>query len=707
MTVGRDAGLARLFNARSIALVGATERSVWSNTAWSNCTTVGFDGVIHLVNARGGTVYGQTAATSCAAIGAPVDAALLMVPGDALEGAFDDLHAAGIANAIVLSSGFAELGAAGGERQKNLLASARARGIRLMGPNTLGFVNIGGSVSIWTSQLPPVSKGSIAVVSQSGATGSYISAYAAQQGLGLSFLAATGNEADIRIDDVISYLADDEATSCMLVFLESVRNADALAKAADRALAAGKPLIAIKIGTSEHTAKAALAHTGALVGDDRVFDAACRKHGIIRAHSIEEAVATAGLMSQTLPRPGKLTLISISGGICEISADRCDAVGAPLLDFDQDLQASLADILPDFGTPHNPLDVTGAAMLKPELFSQCVEALANSEDVGISVCLFDAPDDHQSGLLNSIIEQVADGAAKGDAPTVLMSVAPRPVSAVTRGITDAHKLPYIGAGLDQGLLAVSNAMHWVERRGQWREAPPAVRPDEKRARPVTEREALAYLDQQHVQVVPIRLAHSADEAVAFARANNGPIAMKVSSPDIAHKTEVGGVALGLEGDEAVAAAYRQMMESVTRLRPDAEVEGVLIAPMRTDGVELFVGVMRDDQWGPTIAVGLGGIWVELLKDTSIRLLPIDKEEARCMLSELRGSGILDGFRGGQAVDRDALAEAIVGIGNAALALGPDLLSLEVNPLLARPEAVEALDALVGWAGCDQAEGVAA
>ncbi len=689
-------GLSRLFNARSIALVGATERSVWSNTAWANCGAVGFGGRIHLVNTKGGAVYGQSAATSCAAIGEPVDAALLMVPGHALEAALDDLQAAGVPNAIILSSGFAELGHEGGERQRQLADGARARGIRFMGPNTLGFVNLSDKVSIWTSALPAVSRGSIAVVSQSGATGSYISAFAAQQGLGLSFLAATGNEGDVRIDDVIDHLAEDDATNCMLLFLESVRNAEALGLAADRARAAGKPIVAIKIGTSENTAKAALAHTGSLVGDDRVFDAACLRHGIIRARSIDEAVATVGLMSQTRPRAGKATLVSISGGICEVSADRSEAAGVPLLDFDDGMKGALGAILGDFGTPHNPLDVTGAAMLKPEMFSQCMATLAASPDVGLSICLFDAPEEHETGLVRTIAEQVAEGAAKGDAPTMMMSVTPRPVSSATRSFAGELGLPYIGSGLDDGLRAVANAMDWVSRQGA-EHAPRIAMEAASDRRPGTEREALVFLDEHGVPVIPIRLARSADEAADLAAALACPVVMKVSSPDIAHKTEVGGVVLRLEGREAVADAYRAMMERISRLKPDAAIEGALIAPMRSEGVELLVGVVRDSQWGPTIAVGLGGIWVELLKDTSIRLLPVDRADALAMLSELRAANILDGFRGAPALDRGAIADAIVAIGNAALALGRDLVSLEVNPLSARADGVEALDALIGWA----------
>ena len=267
------------------------------------------------MNRKGGTAHGLTAATTCASIGEPVDAALLMVPEAAIPDAFADMNAAGIRNAVVLTSGFAEMGAEGAARQEALLAAARAQRVTLLGPNCLGFINYADRVPIWTTQppLPVLPGGTIGVVSQSGATAGFIAAFAHRQGMGLSYQVSTGNEADVNVARVVDFLVDDPATRVIGLFLETVHDAGTLAAAARRALAAGKPIVAIKIGASENAARAAQAHTGSLVGDDRVFDAICRQLGILRVASIEELVFTAGLLAKLGPvRKRKLGLISIS-----------------------------------------------------------------------------------------------------------------------------------------------------------------------------------------------------------------------------------------------------------------------------------------------------------------------------------------------------------------------------------------------------------
>jgi len=266
------------------------------------------------------------------------------------------------------------------------------------------------------------------------------------------------------------------------------------------------------------------------------------------------------------------------------------------------------------------------------------------------------------------------------------------VNADARGVVDEYGIVYSGGGLRHALTAIAGLFRWSSRRGREPAGAPPVVAD----RPSGERAILDHLARFGVTTIPGVVAGSAGEAAAAARALGGPVVLKVASPDIAHKTEVGGVALNLLGDEAVHEAYVAMQARVVVARPDARIEGMIVSPMRKGGVELLVGMTRDPQWGPVIAVGLGGIFVEAFKDTSLRLLPIDEADALEMLDELRGKALLEGFRGAPPVDRAALAKAIVAIGEAALALGPDLASLEVNPLLASEDRIEALDALTLW-----------
>lgn len=702
------AALDRLFRARSIALVGATDRSVWSSAAFANFGRLGFSGRVHVVNRNGGTVHGLPAATSCAAIGEAVDAALLMVPERAIPEAFADLRAAGIRGAVMLTSGFAETGAEGAARQAALLRAARDAGVTLLGPNCLGFINYAGRVPIWTTQppLPVLEGGALGVVSQSGATAGFIAAFAHRQGMGLSHQVSTGNEADVSVARVLDFLVDDPATRAVGLFLEAVHDAPTLLAAARRALEAGKPVVAIKIGASENAARAARAHTGSLVGDDRVFEAVCRQAGIIRVHSIEDLVHTAGLLVELGPvRRRRLGLVSISGGVCEMAADHAEAAGVEVPPLAPSTKAALRDVLPAFGTPNNPLDVTGGAMLDPALFARSLPAFGADPGLGLLACFMDLPDTAEdiAGYRGEIVRQIAAGFRAADLPAVMLSVLARPVTEAGRALLAETGIAYLGSGVQHGIGAIARAFAWAERRERGF-APAIAPPAPATERPRTEHEALAFLASRGVPAVPVALARTEAEAVDAARAVGGPVALKVASADIAHKSEVGGVLLDVLGDEAVADGFRRIAANARAARPGAALDGVLVAPMRGGGIELFVGVLRDPLWGPAIAVGLGGVWVEALRDTALRLLPVSPEEVLAMLSELRGAALLDGHRGRPAVDRRAVAEAVARIGDAALALGPALVSLEVNPLLATPAGAEALDALVVWDDDSQTAG---
>ena len=693
------ASLEGLFRARSVALVGATDRSIWSSAAHANFARVGFTGRIHAVNRKGGTVHGLAAATSCAAIGEPVDAALVMVPEAAIPEAFADLRAAGIRHAVMLTSGFAEVGAEGAARQAALLAEARAQGITLLGPNCLGFINYADRVPIWTTQppMPVLPGGAIGVVSQSGATAGFVANFAHRQGMGLSYQISTGNEADVNVARVVDFLVDDPATRVIGLFLETVHDAAVLAAAARRALAAGKPIVAIKIGASETAARAAAAHTGSLVGDDRVFEAACRQLGMIRVPSIEALVFTAGLLAKhgAVRRRG-VGLVSISGGVCEMAADRAEEAGVAVPALAPGTVDALRAVMPAFGTPNNPLDVTGGAMLDPALFERSLAPLGRDPSLGLLACFMDLPDtaEEVATYRGEIIRAIGAGFRAAGLPAVMLSVLPRPVTEAGRALLAETGIAYLGSGVPEGLAAIGRALDWSARQARGLAEPAMPGPDA--ARPEGERATLAWLAGRGVPVVPQHLAADAAAAAEAARVIGGPVALKIASVDIAHKSDVGGVALGLEGDAAVTEAAGRILAGARAARPEARIEGLVVAPMRRGGVELFVGVLRDPLWGPAIAVGLGGVWVELLRDTSLRLLPVTPEAVLEMFAELRGARLLEGYRGSPGVDRRAAAEAIARIGDAALALGPGLAALEVNPLLAGADGAEALDALAVW-----------
>jgi acetate---CoA ligase (ADP-forming) len=536
-------------------------------------------------------------------------------------------------------------------------------------------------------------------VSQSGATAGQIAAFAHQQRIGLTYMVSTGNEADVGVAEIIDYLADEPCTRAIALFVESVREPQRFATAVRRAQAAGKPVIALKVGSNPATAKAAQAHTGALVGDDRVFSAVCRTLGVVRVDSIEDLVLTADLMAKVGPvqRDG-VGLVAMSGGLCEVAADQAESAGAPLLALARESEKDLREVLPSFATPANPLDITGAAILEPELLSRALKVMRSDPRLGVVACLFDAPVGADAvQWTGNVIRHIAEGFAGEGARGMMLSHALAGVSKEGAGVVADHGVVYSGGGLHHGIKAIGKLIEWSRF---CRDAPrSAIAPiAEIRPRPVLdgERQVLDFLGSRGVAVVPATLARSEAEATAAARTFCGRTVLKIASPQIQHKTEVRGVALDLEGDEAVSRAYREMLERVAKMRPDASIEGVLVSPMRRDRVELFVGVSHDPEWGPVIALGLGGVWVEALDDASLRTLPVAVHDVLEMLGELRGSKLLDGFRGAPAVDRLAVAKTIVAIGRCALELGPQLLSLEVNPLSVSGSSVEALDALVIW-----------
>ncbi len=687
-----------LLRPRSIAIIGASDRSRWSRTAFDNLTTAGFTGAVHLVNRRGFMVHGQLASVSCAAIGAPVDLGVILVPGEAVIEALRDLGAAGARSAVVLTSGFAETGAEGVALQSQLAEVARAFGIRLLGPNSLGFINFADGVPVWTTPVRRPSQASgVAIISQSGATAFFLATLGAQQDVGLSHVIATGNEADLDCAAFMQALVANPATRAFALFIETVRDPPAFLAALDAAREAGKPVVVLKVGATEVTAKSALAHTGALVGDDRVFDGICRQFGAIRARNIEDLLATADIAASTgVLRAGGLGIVSNSGGICEIAADTAEARGMTLPALTEAAADALRATIPGFATPHNPLDLTGA--ITPAQCGAAVGILAAQPGIAaMLVPYYEVPTTEAdiSERLTDLHTALAQSLTYADVPGFVVSYTATHLTDLSRRIVSETALPYLACGLDRALTGLSGVMRWSEGMRRPRPAAP-IAPPAISERPRTEHAALQCLAANGVPVVTMTLARTVDDAVAAARALGGAVVLKIASADIAHKSDIGGVALGLDGEAAVRDGWRRITESVRRHAPNAAIDGVLVAAMREQGVELFVGVSRDAQWGPVLAVGLGGIWVEILHDVALCLLPVHPAEVRRMLASLRGAKLLAGSRGLPPCNLDAVCETVARIGDAALGFGADLVEMDVNPLWVRGDRVEALDALCVW-----------
>lgn len=693
------ADLGSMIAPRSVVVVGASDRSRWSSALLENLDRHGYRGALHLVNRRGGTVAGRPAAVSCAALGERADLGVVLVPAGGAADAVADLRTAGVGSALVLTSGFAETGTAGAAQQAELLRVARAAGIRLLGPNSLGFMNFVDRAVAWAAPVTGPSRcDGIGLVSQSGATAYFLTGLAHQQDVPLSHVVATGNEADLDATAFARHLVADPHTRAVALFLETVRDPAGFAAAARAAADAGKPLVVLKVGTSPVTAASAMAHTGALVGDDRVFDGICRQHGVVRVRSLEELLTTADVIGRTgRLRAGGLAVVSNSGGVGEIVADAAHALGVDVPAVPAAAAPQLQAALPAFATPHNPLDVTGA--IAPERFGDAVAVLAAQPEYAAVLVGFypvpatAAPAGAGDERTLAIYTHVSAAQRAAPVPGFVVSHTNAALTAAGRASVAERGIPYLACGIDRALTGLAAAMRW-SRWHRERPATSGAEPGEPLPdRPRSEPEVLDLLARCGVPVVPATLAVDEDAAVASAAALDGPAVLKIASPDLPHKTDIGGVALGVSGEDAVRTAYRTVRAAG---RAGARIDGVLVAPQRKPGVELFVGCTVDPLWGPVLAVGLGGIWVEAFADVAVAALPVTAGEVRAMLAGLQGARLLSGTRGLPAADLDAVADAVVRIGDAALRLGPDLAALDVNPLWVRGGRVEALDGLAEW-----------
>jgi acyl-CoA synthetase (NDP forming) len=716
--------LRAFFAPESLALVGASENSGWARFIVASCATTGFAGSLTAVHPRATSAFGLPVVPNLRDLPEPADLAFILAPVHAVEGVLDDMAAAGIRNAVVLASGYREVGEDGRALEDALAARAITNGITLLGPNCLGFVNAHTGSAPYALTLPaPLIAGPVGVALQSGALASVVLAFAKAHAIGLSVLTTMGNEAMMTTADVLDYLVEDEETRVICLFLEEISDPAGFARVAEKADRAGKPIVALKVGSSLAGREAALAHTGSVAGDDAVVDAALRQLNIIRVASLEELLITgAALAYHRWPRGRRMGVLTLSGGSCDIVADAASAQGLVIPEFSPETAAAITAHLPPFAAAHNPLDVTGfGALANLSARKGALTAVDHALDIavqdpnldfilfcGVALPEVRPPDEAVAVALETRVDWLAQRMASAPIPVIPAGTTCVDVSGYGRGLLTRHGINILG-GLDVGMIALGHALRWLENRGRVRPGLAPVAPATPVAAPAgaqpaaglwSEAAARRLLAAAGVPVVPGELAGSAAEAVAIARKVGLPVALKICSAQITHKSDVGGVVLGLGSEAEVRAGYEKVRAAGEAV-PGASIDGVLVTPMRTGGTELLAGVTMDPTFGPVLAVGLGGIWVEILKDTSLRVLPVDAAEVKRMLGELRGWPLLQGARGAAPANLDAVAEAIAGLGRTALSLNGALRALEVNPLWVDGDQVEALDVLVVTEGTEQ------
>jgi acyl-CoA synthetase (NDP forming) len=594
----------------------------------------------------------------------------------------------------MFTSGFAEIGAAGEAAQRRIAALAARTGMRVLGPNCLGAMNL--PHRLFATFAPPVGMGAFAtgpigLVSQSGAFGGFSFALARERGIGLSAWATTGNEADVEFSDCLAWLARDDNTRAILGYMEGCRNGAKLVAALEAVRAAGKPLVIVKVGRSAAGAAAAASHTASLTGEDAVYDAVFRQHGVWRARSIEEFfdLGYAAAVGH-LPRGRSVAMVTVSGGVGALMADDAAEHGLEAPALPEAAQAAIRAIVPFAGT-RNPIDVTGQVANDSTILGRIFEIIVSG------------------GQYDSLVSFVsARGLAKAGAPELVEIArrlrAERPELLVA--FCSLFRAELRQALEFQGCLTFddpSRAMRALGALGFFatslrrRPAAPIAAP-QVTVPPgaASEVEALGVLGAAGIPVVPHVLARTAEEAAAAAEHFVGPVAVKIVSRDIMHKSDIGGVRLGVAGAAAAREAFAAVSAAARRAMPGAPIDGALVAPMVGGGVECILGVQRDPVFGAVVLFGLGGIHVEALKDASFRLAPFDEAEALRMIREIRAFPILAGMRGREPCDLGALARALASLSRFAAGAGESLATLDINPFLVLPEGqgAVALDAVL-------------
>lgn len=692
------AGLEAIFAPRSIAIVGASQDATKiGGRPVELLRRFGFPGAIYPVNPHATEVQGLPAFASVEALPEAPDLAIIAVAAEAAGDALDACAAKGVKAAVIFSSGFAELGEAGLAMQDRLRATAQRSGMRVLGPNCLGAASIAErSIATFSvvleNGLPPV--GPLGIASQSGNIGSYTALLARERGIGASRFITTGNECDVDIADAIAFLARDDATTVILCVLETCRDAARLTGALEMAREAGKPVIVLKIGASEAGQAAAASHTGALAGSDAVFDAVFRRAGAVRVHSVEQLLDlghAAAVLGDRLPKGRRTMLLTASGGFGVLLADAASAAGLSLPSPSAETQRRILDVVP-YASPRNPVDATAQMSSRPAILEAILAALLEDDACDALLVLMSAS--LYLPRLRSVYMPTLRAVREKHPDKVVMLAVHGPADAVA-------ELTAMGFPVVDGVAPSTQTLAGLCDLAAARLLPPLPAPlppapliDGAALR--SEAGAKQALAAAGVPILPERVVASTAEAVQAAMAMGLPVVLKIVSPDLPHKTEVGGVMLGLDSAEAVAEAYDAMLARVRAAAPAARIEGVLVSPMMHGGTEMILGAKRDPVFGPVVLVGLGGIFAEVLQDVAVRPAPVDEAEAMAMLRSLKAFAVLDGARGRPKADLAAAASAIAALSRYAAQHAADIAEIDINPLLVRlaGQGAVALDALI-------------
>jgi acetyl coenzyme A synthetase (ADP forming)-like protein len=704
--VAEAASVARILAPRSIAVIGASrERGTIGFTVFRNLLSYGFEGPVYPVNPSTLSVAGVRAYPTVLDVPDDVDLAVVIVPAAAVPEVVEQCSEKKVRGLVIISAGFAETGSEGRDAERELVATARAHGMRVIGPNCLGVVNTDPDVRMNASFSPVEPRhGNVAFLSQSGGLGIELMARAARLDLGVSAFVSVGNKADVSGNDLLQHWADDPATQVILLYLESFGNPRKFARLARR-IAREKPIIAVKSGRTRAGTRAASSHTAALASPDVAVDALFRQTGVVRVDTLGELLETAQVLAhQPLPPGRRVAIVGNTGGPLILAADACVGAGLEVPELSAETQARLREFVARDAAVRNPIDLVAGA--SAETFERALRVVLADHSIDALLVVFVPPvvtgaDD----VARAIATATADA---GDRPVVASFLGREGVPEPLRVTASGRSVPSFAfpESAARALGRAADLADWRRREPGGIAPLPGIDIDEGRA------VARSFLHDGHapswlpapdaarlcgafgIPVVESRAVSSADAAVDAADAMGYPVALKAGAPNIVHKTDVGGVMLGLAGARDVRNAYEAMEKHL-----GAEMGGAIVQPMVPAGVETIVGVTHDPSFGPLVLFGMGGTTAELLGDRTLRILPLTDEDAHDVVRALRGSPLLFGYRGRPQVDVAALEELILRVGRLAEDV-PEVAEMDLNPVVVSEHGVVAVDVKVRVAPVD-------
>jgi acetyl coenzyme A synthetase (ADP forming)-like protein len=695
--ISTAASLRPFFQPNAVAVVGASRSATSIGTRILRAIIgAGFKGQVYPVNPKAEAIDSLKVYPSVHDIPAVPDLAVIAVPRDAVFGVIDDCAARGVKAVVVITAGFAEIGAEGRALQQRLVDKVRGYGMRMVGPNCLGLLNTDPAIALNASFAPDFPPpGNVAFCSQSGALGLAIISLARKRRLGLSNFVSVGNKADVSGNDLVQYWEEDLRTSVILLYLESFGNPRRFARIAKR-VSRHKPIIAVKAGRTAAGHRAASSHTAALAAPDVAVDALFHQTGVIRAETLDEMFdLAAALSTQPLPKGRRVAILTNAGGLGILCADTCEANGLIVQELSESTKRQLRDFLPATASVLNPVDMIASA--SADDFRRAVEILLGANEVDSLIVLT-----IHVGIAD--ITAICQGIHAGAKSARAQSAAGKPVVTC---IMDGDKVPEsTGSPADRlpNYAFPENAARVLGKLAtyaEWRIQPDGIVPDFSDIQPVAARElcqeilqarGAGWLSAEETRKVLTALAlplprgavcRSADEAVSWAEQVGFPVALKLASRTIVHKTEIGGVQLDLKDAAAVRAAFVAIQDRLAQENQLAAMDGVLVQPMLSGGVELMVGVTQDPSFGPLIAFGLGGIHVEILQDVCFRVTPITDLDAKEMIRSIRGYRLLEGYRGHAPADIPAIEDLLLRVARLVEEV-PQITELDLNPVIALP-----------------------